>query len=131
MRRGEVLFKFGSKTGATAGIFMGAQEACELVRAGKVCFGGAAPGTAGCSHRYTVISCPVKSPPGLRAFALRGDSGAFVFNKRGEVVGMVTAGSAEEAPDVNEVYIMDIRDAFDDIKALSKGEISDVRITAS
>lgn len=30
-----------------------------------------------------------------------------------------------------EVYIMDIRDAFEDIKALSKGTIADVRITES
>lgn len=44
-------------------------------------------------------------------FALKGDSGAFVFNRFGIVVGLLYGGCEKK----NTAYFMHIRDVFDDI----------------
>lgn len=58
-------------------------------------------------------------------FSEQGDSGAFIFDNRRQVIGLLFAGCDEK----NATYFTHILDVFDDIKAVT-GAV-DVRIMGS
>lgn len=63
-----------------------------------------------------------------RAPALKGDSGAVVYNNRGAVVGLVFSGQKPHNAQQSYMYVTPIQEIFDDIKRLSNGKIADIRV---
>lgn len=125
---GERVFKFGLRTGATSGFFCGVPSAAGQPVLGDKPYSIKPTIVPG---RYTVRPFPLKFRGLIVAFAMPRDSGSLVFNARGEVVGMVMAASSSEPTHNHEAYIIDILDVFEDIKTLSMGTITDVRMAES
>lgn len=69
------------------------------------------------THEWAIISTNKRHP-----FAEHGDSGSFVYDSAGQVVGLVFGG----IPTQEVTFMSDIRDVFRDIKDVTGAE--DVRI---
>ncbi|SPN96495.1 uncharacterized protein DNG_00023 [Cephalotrichum gorgonifer] len=120
---GELAFKLGARSGQTLGSYsryrtdskvkydeyMGAQMSSQYV---FVPHGGKDDGSS--------------STP----FADEGDSGAVVYNASGEGLGLLFTGQVpKEAGGQGYFLVTPMEDVFKDIKSLSRGEITDIRLS--
>ncbi|KAF4124795.1 hypothetical protein GMORB2_5461 [Geosmithia morbida] len=63
-----------------------------------------------------------------RPITLRGDSGAVVYNESGAVVGLLFSGQTPQQSTSGYMLVTPIQDVFEDIKRLSKGQVTDIRV---
>ncbi len=98
---GQIVVKFGRSTGTTVGVVSGIKtDAC-------------IPGSPAQTSEYTVVGM------GGRTFANEGDSGAWVVQADGTLVGMVLAACL----DSGVTYVTPIEAVFKDIKAQTGREV--------
>ncbi|KAF4962953.1 hypothetical protein FSARC_8979 [Fusarium sarcochroum] len=117
MPSGTNLWKAGNRTGVTSGIFSSYRSLCRVGRQ--------------MSEEYVVFgggpNCRDSLDPEKR-FAKAGDAGSVVFNRQGEVVGLLTAGQKPLNNQAGYVFVTPIENVFDDIRKCSNDYITDVRI---
>lgn len=98
---GQTVVKFGKSTGITVGVVSGIKTDSRL------------PDSPAETCEYTVVGI------GGRKFANRGDSGAFVVQADGALVGMILGG----CPDSKVTFVTPIDAVFEDIKAQTGWEV--------
>ncbi|KAK4455299.1 hypothetical protein QBC34DRAFT_432654 [Podospora aff. communis PSN243] len=123
----ELIYKVGTSTGPTAGMYNEAKAKVHLPDDAHV------QPYMGFKYRshfsdeflYTGLPIPARD----KWLAKSGDSGSVVFDKDGAAVGLVFRGPhvAQKASS-SWAYVTPIEDIFADIKAFSKGGITDIRI---
>lgn len=80
------------------------------------------------SSEYVCLGKPVLKEPTDTRFADSGDSGSVVFDTEGRIVGLLFTGLRPQQNEEGYSYVTPIEDVFEDIKAYSRGEITDIRI---
>lgn len=67
--------------------------------------------------------------PAEHWLASKGDWGSVVFNGDGAAVGLLCRGHTAQQAKGSYAYVTPIEDVFEDIKAFSSKQITDIRIT--
>ncbi|PHH77701.1 hypothetical protein CDD80_307 [Ophiocordyceps camponoti-rufipedis] len=110
---GEQLYKIGTITGATKGVF---NEFKTCIRSDPSSY-LPLPGEE--SQEYTIFG----------SFAKPGDSGSIVFKGSGEAVGLLWGGKGVHQTSEPFTFVTPLDDVFAHIKEVSGGVIEDVRIS--
>ncbi|KAM0562359.1 hypothetical protein ACHAPJ_002048 [Fusarium lateritium] len=113
-------WKVGTTTEATAGYF---HKYKPFVRLTDEAYMGLGP-----SKEYVFQAYKSMGPKGNDSFSLPGDSGSVVFDHKGGVVGLLFSGQTPNNTRLGYSFVTPIEHVFDDIKAWSKGEITDIRV---
>lgn len=121
MTHGEPVFKIGARTRYTSGYFNALKAECSLPEDAHVF----SEKGQRLSTEYTYINASVST-----AFAAMGDSGAVVFDDDGRALGIIFSGLSPQLCEYGGGFgfMTPIDEVFADIKKLSNGEITDVRI---
>ncbi|KAJ4255021.1 hypothetical protein NW762_009825 [Fusarium torreyae] len=117
MSSGTNLWKAGNTTGVTSGIYSSYPSLCRIggqMSEEHVVFGGGP-------------NCRDPLHPEKR-FAKAGDAGSVVFNRQGEVVGLLTAGQRPLNNRTGYAFVTPIEDVLNDIMKRSNAYITEVRI---
>lgn len=118
MERGELVFKCGARTGPTAGRYSYVETRGKLKTYGA---------TNSCLpfSQYIIEPCPLKMTGVESCFGNVGDSGSVVYNSSGEVLGLLRGVKSM----ARAGCVTAIEDMFDNIKALTGGVVTDIRIS--
>lgn len=125
---GTPMFKVGTVTGPTAGLFSGSKGKVRIEEDKHVQYYMRSLQGRSCSlsDEFLFMGFPV---PAEHWIAMNGDSGSVVFNSDGAAVGLLLTGGRRLTHGVSSyAYITPIEDVFADIKAFSNGQITDIRI---
>lgn len=121
MKEGDVVFKRGARTGCTSGTYQRLKTSVVL-RHDKY--------TRTTSDEYMFIPHPELFGSTMPAIADRGDSGAAVWNASGELLGLMFTGlSPQGTENRGYSFITPIEDVLADIKRISHGKITDIRVS--
>ncbi|KAK4152571.1 hypothetical protein C8A00DRAFT_44382 [Chaetomidium leptoderma] len=116
---GENVYKVGASTRHTIGEFNRMKSDLTIAEDKHV---------TGISEEFAFVASAT-TDDGDGRFATIGDSGSVVWNKEGQAVGLLLRGQKpQQSGDTSLVYVTPIEDVFADIKAFSKGEITEIRI---
>ncbi|KAK3350196.1 hypothetical protein B0T25DRAFT_550012 [Lasiosphaeria hispida] len=124
---GETLFKLGTSTGVTVGLFSHVKSMVKFAGDRHV---EAHMGPQNPRCRYLSDEFMYIGHPDVRKhwFAKKGDSGSVVFDTEGRAVGLLFRGQMVQQVVDSHAYITPIEDVFEDIKDFAKGQITDIRI---
>jgi len=117
MEVGDKAFKVGARTKQTAGYYSEFKSKCKVKHDRHL---QTIPSSEFVFVGYTGSSGST--------FADCGDSGAVVFNAFGQLIGLAFTGQSPQGANKGYTLVTPIEDVFEDIKAMSKGEIVDVRV---
>lgn len=122
MNLGDHVWKQGAITGVTHGVYNEFKTNCIIKEDGHL------NDVSRTSSEYCIIG-----GSGLRhgtdaRFSGHRDSGAVVFDHAGHLVGLVFGGQVPHQDKKGYTLVTPIEDIFDDIKAISNGEIEDIRV---
>lgn len=120
----ENIFKVGATTGASIGIFDSMKGGVKFPEDRHVM------GDNINSEEFAYIQDGnLNDEYALRqAFVNKGDSGSVVWDREGHLAGLLFSGQAPHQAGKTLMYVTPIHDVFEDIKAFSQGNISDIRV---
>ncbi|KAK3364269.1 hypothetical protein B0T25DRAFT_493064 [Lasiosphaeria hispida] len=122
---GGSIFKVGTTTGATGGLFSQIKPRVRFVEDAHVKPYMKSQHRPYLSNEFMYIGLPEPGEPWL---AKKGDSGSVVFDTEGRAVGLLFRGHMAQQATSSYAYITPIEDVFADIKAFSNSQITDIRI---
>ncbi|KAK3339843.1 hypothetical protein B0T25DRAFT_618478 [Lasiosphaeria hispida] len=122
---GGLIFKVGAATGATGGMFSTIKPRVHFKEDAHVEPWMKSRHRPYLSNEFMYIGLP---EVGWRWLAKQGDSGSVVFDTQGKAAGLLFRGHTAQQATSSYAYITPIEDVFADIKAFSKGEITDICI---
>ncbi|KAK3364331.1 hypothetical protein B0T25DRAFT_61230 [Lasiosphaeria hispida] len=122
---GDPIFKLGTTTGATGGVFSWLKPKVNFVEDTHVQAYMDARHRPYLSNEFLFIGYP---NPAEHWLAKKGDSGSVVFDTDGRAVGLLFRGHMVQQAASSYAYITPIEDVFDDIKTFSNQQITDIRI---
>ncbi|KEZ41083.1 hypothetical protein SAPIO_CDS7139 [Scedosporium apiospermum] len=121
MRCGQKVFKVGARTNATVGYYSRYKPKCTLDHDKYM--------KVKPSSEHVIIG-HLFGDGSPQAFADNGDSGAVVFDTFGQMVGLLLTGQAPQGTrGQGYALVTPIEEVFEDIKAMSNGEITDIRVS--
>jgi len=121
MRCGQKVFKVGARTNATVGYYSRYKPKCTLDHDKYM--------KVKPSSEHVIIG-HLFGDGSPQAFADNGDSGAVVFDTFGQMVGLLFTGQAPQGTrGQGYALVTPIEEVFEDIKAMSNGEITDIRVS--
>lgn len=123
MDHGARIYKVGSSTKATIGYFNGLKADCAVIEDAYL--------HSDPSKRFSTEYTYIGEVSNGRPFATVGDSGAVVFDNEGRAQGLLFSGQRPQQGKTGYAFVTPIEDVFADIKALSDGQITDVRIAGT
>jgi len=130
LRQNTCVFKIGSITATSIGYFNELKPTCVIREEAHLKLSAAPDPEKGrpkrMSTEYTFMGHLQHDEN--RPFADQGDSGAVVFDIHGRVLGLVFSGFRPQRGDGAYVLVTPIEDVLEDIKDLSKGEITAIRV---
>ena len=123
MKCGELVFKVGARSGITAGYY--SNESPFTIGKSQV-----APCTTSTpSSEHIIRPHPTLSGGNEAVFVKPGDSGSVVFNEFGEILGLICWGKPNDFKGYEwPGYLTPIEDVFKDMKEISEGVVTDIRI---
>jgi hypothetical protein len=121
IQSGQDIFKVGASTGPTAGQFLKVKSHVSIQHDKHVKseMGG---------ETYYSNELMFVGDPTFTFLAYHGDSGSVAFDEEGRAVGLLFRGHQVQQAANSYAFITPIEDVFADIKAFSKGGITDIRI---
>ena len=119
------IFKVGTSTGPTAGLFSELKSKVSCVEDAHVLPYMVSKHRPYLSDEFLYLGFP---DPAEFWLAKKGDSGSVVFDGDGAAVGLLFRGHMAQQAMGSYAYITPIEDVFEDIKAFSKKQITDIRI---
>lgn len=118
-KHGQKAYKVGASTGLTIGEFNRLKSGVTLADRKHV---------TRKSDEFAFLAS-AETEEGDDRFSAVGDSGSVVWNKQGQAVGLLFSGQKPQQTERGTItYVTPIEDVFEDIKAFSKGAITDIRI---
>ena len=121
-KNGEFLYKKGSSTGPTVGVFSVVKS--EVAMTDDAHLGNVANYTR-LSQEFVYIGEPTADD---LAHNVHGDSGSVVFNEEGRAVGLLLRGQKAHSTINRWAYVTPMEDIFADIKEFFQGQATDIRI---
>ena len=119
--QGDLVYKVGASTGPTVGLFSKIKVNCTMGEERYMKLENPK------STEYMFIGRAPTNPDGR--FGDIGDSGSVVFDREGRAVGLLFTGQTpQQCPPDGYCLVTPIEDVLEDIKAFSKGQITDIRI---
>ena len=125
-----IVYKLGALSGHTAGVFSEYKTTCKVADDAHM--------QKGLSSEYVFVGCEQKSGGGggssssnngkAHVFADRGDSGSVVFDKEGNLIGLLFTGQRPQNHSKGYTLVTPIEDIINDLKKLSKDKIAEIRV---
>lgn len=119
------VWKVGATSGATHGVYNEYKVTCKLKDDAHI------RGVPRYSEQFVVIGNDLAGEDQDGRFCGSGDSGAVVFNAKGEALGLLFSGQRPDQSPVGYGLVTPIEDVFEDIKAYSKGVVEEIRIAVN
>lgn len=131
MALGTRVWKVGASSGPTHGVYNEYKVECTIeddAHVKTIRIDGRAVTVSKYSEQFVIIGGDQSEGGVSDRFCGPGDSGAVVFNERGEAVGLLFSGQQPGQTRAGYGLVTPIEDVFADIKTCAKGQVEDIRI---